>query len=236
MHDPETGSQKEKGFDALCKFAQPSKPCYTNLSTCCPALAPHRDRNSHLSYHTDKHQCSAKCTHSCSCPCSCSHSRDCHDDVRCSQRSYCPCHDTSIGYQDVCSSGKSYLDSSNCQPISSTSVASHVSLQSSNVVFDSDLNNIEHVKKFATYPNYDDNDSHSYIGKTPNESDNTFCMGTFDIRNYTDPETKQYSNCYHTKLDAQPPAGCCQLLSSGNFLSWQWRKKAKTLHTRYQTL
>ncbi len=32
-------------------------------------------------------------------------------------------------------------------------------------------------------------------------------MPAFDIKDFTNPETKQYSYWYHTKLDAQPPAG-----------------------------
>ncbi len=47
----------------------------------------------------------------------------------------------------------------------------------------------------------------TFIGKTPFKPDNTFYMGTFDIHDFTDPKTKQYSYWYHTKLDAQPQLG-----------------------------
>ncbi len=36
-------------------------------------------------------------------------------------------------------------------------------------------------------------------------------MGAFDVRYYTDPETKEYSYWYNTKLDTQPPAGLITL-------------------------
>ncbi len=32
-------------------------------------------------------------------------------------------------------------------------------------------------------------------------------MPVFDVKDFTDPETKQYSYWYHAKPDAQPPAG-----------------------------
>ncbi len=63
------------------------------------------------------------------------------------------------------------------------------------------------------YPNYNDNDddSHLYIGKKPSKPDNKFCMGTFNVHNYTDPKTKEYSYWYNTKLDTEPPAGLIAL-------------------------
>ncbi len=56
----------------------------------------------------------------------------------------------------------------------------------------------------APYPNYDDgdNDSHLYTGEKSIKSSNIF-----DVRNYSEPKSKDYSFWYHTKLDAQPPAG-----------------------------
>ncbi len=48
--------------------------------------------------------------------------------------------------------------------------------------------------------------SHSYIVEKPTKMDNFF-----DIFNYTDPETKEFSYWYNSKLDAQPPAGLIAL-------------------------
>ncbi len=212
MHNPATGSQMAKDFGTLCKSAQPSKPRDIHLATQLPALPPCHNCDSHSSYHTNHQKRHAKQSCSCSCSCNCSRSCDHHDDYCRSQHSSCPCHDNYIGHHDVHPSNKPHLDISDYQPVSFTSVASFVSLHSSNIVFDSDLNNIEHVKKFATYPNYDNEDnSHSYIGKTPSKPDNTFCVSTFNIHNYTDPKTKQYNYWYHTKLYVLPPAGLMDL-------------------------
>ncbi len=247
MHNLATGSQKAKDFDALRKS---SKPHDTHSSMQCPALPPHPNCDYHSSYHTNSKNHLAK--HSCSCSCSnsCSHSCDCRDDDHCIQRSSSPCHDTYIGHHDVCPSNKPYLYVSDGWPVGSASIASHISLHSSNVNFDSDLNNIKEVVKFVSYPNYNDNNSHSYIGEKPSKPDNIFCMGTFDIHNYTDPETKQYSYWYHTKLDAQPPAGLvdlhvtCYYYQEISFLNneekkqklfTQGTKHCKFLHGVYQT-
>ncbi len=47
-----------------------------------------------------------------------------------------------------------------------------------------------------------DDDSKSYCGGPPSKS----CQPAFDIQDYTNPKTKEYSNWYNTKLDAKPPA------------------------------
>ncbi len=70
----------------------------------------------------------------------------------------------------------------------------------------------------ATYLNYNDNDNdtHLYIGEKPSKPNNKFCMSTFDVCNYTDPKTNEYSYWSNTKLEAQPPVGliACHLADS----------------------
>ncbi len=65
----------------------------------------------------------------------------------------------------------------------------------------------------ATYLYYDDNDndSHLYVDPKSSKSDNSFCMGSFDVCNYTDLETKDYNYWYISKLNTQPPAGLITL-------------------------
>ncbi len=58
----------------------------------------------------------------------------------------------------------------------------------------------------ADYFDDDDNDSESYCGGPPFKSSKS-SPPDFDVRDFTNPKTKQSSYWYHTKLDAQPPAG-----------------------------
>ncbi len=60
-----------------------------------------------------------------------------------------------------------------------------------------------------TGPDYQDNrnDSSCDCGEKPSKSSKP----AFNIQNYTDPKTTKYSYWYHTKLDAQPPAGLVHL-------------------------
>ncbi len=101
MHNPAVGLQTAKDFDAMHKFAKPSKPHVNHLSTRRPASPQCCERNSHSSYHADDHHRSNKHSPSRSCLHSCSRSRDCYDDDHCSQHSSCPHHsDTCIGHHD----------------------------------------------------------------------------------------------------------------------------------------
>ncbi len=52
----------------------------------------------------------------------------------------------------------------------------------------------------------DSNDSESYCGGPPSKS-RWSSLPAFDVWDFTNPETKQYSYWYHTKPNAQPPAG-----------------------------
>ncbi len=58
----------------------------------------------------------------------------------------------------------------------------------------------------ATFPDYE-SDKSSYIGGKPTAD----VPPPFDVCNYTDPKTKEFSYWYHTKLDKRPPAGLVDL-------------------------
>ena len=100
MHNPATGSQTAKDFDAMHKSAKPSKPCESSSSAKCSASPPHRECNSHSSYYAIDIHCSAKHSRSRSCSHSCSRGHDCHNDDCRSQRSSHPYHDDYIGHHD----------------------------------------------------------------------------------------------------------------------------------------
>ncbi len=61
-----------------------------------------------------------------------------------------------------------------------------------------------------TDPDYktDSNDSSFYCG---DKSLKTCKKPAFNVRDYIDPKTTEYSHWYHAKLDAQPPAGLVHL-------------------------
>ncbi len=101
MHNPATGSQTAKDFDAMHKSTQTSKLLDNQSSTRRPASLPCHERNSHSSYHADNHHCSGKHSRSHSHLHSHSRSHDCFDDDCCSQRSSSHhCSDTFVGHHD----------------------------------------------------------------------------------------------------------------------------------------
>ncbi len=55
--------------------------------------------------------------------------------------------------------------------------------------------------------NNDSNDSSPYFGDKPLKSSKP----TFDVQDYINPKTTEYSYWNHTKMDAQPPAGLVHL-------------------------
>ncbi len=134
------------------------------------------------------------------------------------------CHADGLYTRQQLSSPKNPTDFSNTQPVSPPHGHSDSSVPSGDAdhsAWDTNLNdNPNHPVDFdrcgqcenpitatygvATYLDYDDNDddSHLYIGEKSTKSDN-IC----NVCNHTEPKTQDYSYWYHTKLDAQPPAG-----------------------------
>ena len=102
MHNPTTGSQTAKDFDAMRKSAQPSRPQPTTRR---PASPPRRERERHSSYYADeprrsKHSRSRSCSRSRSRSPRRSPSRDHSHDDRPRSRSSRSRHTSYIGHHD----------------------------------------------------------------------------------------------------------------------------------------
>ncbi len=118
-----------KDYNALCKTANPSKPCAPPVPSGHQSdLPPHHDCVSHSTYHANNSQCSScwlrlsptsSRSHSCSC--------DCHDNNHCKHCLLSNHHSHFVGHHDFLPPAKrGVVDIGNCEPVGYACIASEV--------------------------------------------------------------------------------------------------------------